>query len=110
MTPPAGKKQARKTTTRNGRRPAPPVVPTSRGYVVLLQTSETPAIFEQIGDPVDARNAEQAIRQAFKALHERDSADGYRVPTEAILVAVPTKMWSATLVRLQTKTEVSIGG
>lgn len=77
----------------------------SRTYVVLEELS-----FEDTPDEkytvevhrVEARNAANAIRKAFRELAETRTED------EATLIVVPLSMWRPTPVRLSRKTNVSV--
>lgn len=82
----------------------------SRNYVVL-ERQEFDAAHGEAAESyfievhqVEARNADNALRQAFKEMR----AGGYE-PLEAVLVVIPESMWRTTTVHANVRESVSLG-
>lgn len=79
----------------------------SRNYVVLerqqFEDAEGESFFVEVHQ-VEARNAENALRQAFKEMR----AGGYAA-LDAMLVVVPETQWRPTAVHANLRESVSVG-
>lgn len=77
----------------------------SRNYVVLerQESKKVPHAFFVEVHQVVARNADNALRQAFKELRAKGYSD-----LQAVLIVVPESMWRPTTVHASVRESVSL--